>query len=96
MTKHTPGPWRYVDGYFDCEVWAGNKMVLSYQRHPSDEDRANARLMAAAPELLTALEGLTLILAKAESNASGNPEFENVSARVNAARAAIASATEAV
>ena len=56
MTKHSPAPWRYVDGYFDCDVWAGNKKVLSYERHPTDEDRANARLMAAAPELLEVLE----------------------------------------
>jgi len=55
-------------------------------------DCADARLIAAAPELLEALEGLTGILATAESNASGNPEWEYVSAKVNAARAAIAKA----
>lgn len=56
MSKHTQGAWRYVDGYLDCEVWVDNKMVLSYPRNPTDEDRANARLMAAAPELLEALK----------------------------------------
>lgn len=40
---------------------------------------------------LAALRGLKNILATAESNASGNPEWENVSARVNAARAALTS-----
>lgn len=56
MSKHTQGAWRYVDGYLDCDVWAGNRKILSYERHPTDEDRANARLMAAAPDLLEALQ----------------------------------------
>ena len=43
--------------------------------------------------LLNALTGLSDILATAESNASGNPEWEYVSARINAARKAIAAAT---
>lgn len=90
MTKHTPGPWRYVDGYFDCDVWAGNKKVLSYERHPTDEDRANARLMAAAPELLEACRVAVMALAAAaERDPAFNRDYEAVSA-------AIASATEAV
>lgn len=86
MTKHTPGPWRYVDGYFDCDVWAGNKKVLSYERHPTDEDRANARLVAAAPAMLEALQRL---LIEREGHFSTRPAWDK-------ARAAIASATEAV
>ena len=43
--------------------------------------------------LLNALTGLTDILATAESNASGNPEWEAVSTKINAARAAIAKVT---
>jgi len=54
--KHTPGPWSY-----DCEMG----FVLSEARDiihedhgimTDDEDRANARLIAAAPELLAELE----------------------------------------
>lgn len=52
-------------------------------------------VFAAANDMLTALFGLAGILATAESNASGNPEWEAVSAKVNAARAAIARATGA-
>lgn len=44
-------------------------------------------------DLLAVLIGLTDILNRAESNASGNPEWEVISAKVNAARAAIAKAT---
>lgn len=43
-------------------------------------------------EMLAALKGLKHILDRAESNASGNPEWEAVSRRINAARAAIAKA----
>lgn len=48
-----------------------------------------AKLIAAAPALAEALSGLEGILATAESNASGNPEWEHVSKRINAARAAL-------
>jgi hypothetical protein len=57
-------------------------------------EQADARLIAAAPDLLKALIDLNAgILPSAESNASGNPEWEYVSKRVTAARAAIAKAT---
>ena len=53
-----------------------------------------ARLIAASPELLEALQGVMDILGRAESNASGNPEWDYVGPRVAAARAAIAKATQ--
>lgn len=58
-----------------------------------DEASDVARLIEAAPDMRAALHGLNGILGTAESNASGNPEWEHVSARINAARAAIAKAT---
>lgn len=44
---------------------------------------------AAGVQMMEALEGLRNILAIAESNASGTPDWEAVSAKVNAARAAL-------
>lgn len=38
-----------------CFVNAGARQVLSYASSPDAENRANARLIAAAPELLAAL-----------------------------------------
>lgn len=57
--KHTPGPWeiRDDDEVGQVSIVGGSKIVLATVRtatvEPGDE---NARLIAAAPELLEALE----------------------------------------
>lgn len=60
MIKHTAGPWKenqYSAGY---EIYGGehSKLVASVavRRHDDPEGRANSLLIAAAPELLEALE----------------------------------------
>lgn len=58
---YTPGPWHTGgDGriVYNAAGWAVCNAVTFHQRHQGDEDRANARLIAAAPELLATLEGL--------------------------------------
>jgi hypothetical protein len=61
--KHTPGPWDAVDkrpdGFTGYSVFSGNQFVA----YVGDSDRvtpveANARLIAAAPELLEACQKL--------------------------------------
>jgi len=94
-SKHTPGPWRtnLVD---DTLIESGGWCVAkAYGDYDTDFERmeANARLIAAAPDMLAALIGLQYILASAESNASGNPNHDHVQRRVGAARAAIAKAS---
>lgn len=60
--KSTPGPWQISDAFDDgngCVVENGTRMICECYEdgEPStDEDRANARLIAAAPDLLAALE----------------------------------------
>lgn len=65
MGEHTPGPWELCDfgdyGDFDgrSRVICGDDIRLAVVQVPSDDDiegNANARLIAAAPELLAALE----------------------------------------
>ena len=57
--KHTPGPWTvsYAEG---CRlIWSeGRRIALVYSHtiQPGAVGDANARLIAAAPELLKALE----------------------------------------
>ena len=56
-TKHTPGPWHYAE----CQMGApfidtesiGDLFAAVL---PLDEERANVRIMAAAPDLLAACE----------------------------------------
>jgi hypothetical protein len=66
--KHTPGPWRWVENSVSekgcrCIQFRGSSYwdIGSIQSHPlhgysDDEAFANARLIAAAPELLHALQ----------------------------------------
>ena len=54
--KHTPGPWNVVDGRWITSDKGdlATTVVLGHGR--KDEMTANARLIAAAPELLVALD----------------------------------------
>lgn len=59
--QHTPGPWAIESGGLNryvVEESTGNVLAsLNYPSHRDiDNERANARLIAAAPELLQALE----------------------------------------
>jgi hypothetical protein len=69
MSKHTPGPWQTDQAEHDapyqdirihagkgsiCCVWIDDAPLHDYNA----EQRANARLIAAAPELLEALKRL--------------------------------------
>lgn len=66
VTKHTPGPW-FIDG----NVIRGDKqrngsisiactlnIAYPYGRWSGESEQANARLIAAAPELLEALQDM--------------------------------------
>lgn len=96
MNKHTPGPWIAVGGYVEnpddskadicsCEPADFGQRGL---HRTVEEICANARLIAAAPELLEALKLAYLYI-------NGGPGYttENFTAAHSAARAAIAKAT---
>lgn len=56
MSKHTGSSWRLIDVLSCVTVFAGNpEKVIARFDSPSQEDRANARLIAAAPDMLEAL-----------------------------------------
>lgn len=47
----TPGPWRYSEVIGGCFVYGSDgRQILSYKSSPSLENRANAKLIAAAPD----------------------------------------------
>lgn len=60
-TKHTPGPWAFREGaepHHQALVYSeesGHDVAVTYH----DEGATNARLIAAAPELLDALQSIT-------------------------------------
>lgn len=64
-TKHTPGPWLDESAGSDAMVRtcanADRAMMIDCTRsgNTPTEDKSNARLIAAAPDLLAALERMT-------------------------------------
>ena len=77
-TKHTPGPWEFTGKYLATRA---DNTLLSIKPESAEGGAhfaANARLMAAAPDLLEALEAVV----------------EDEDYAYSKARAAIAKATE--
>ena len=63
MSKHTPGPWSFYDDSNDgktnrIEIVAVGKTVARIYHSVPAEDLPNARLIAAAPDLLEALKDM--------------------------------------
>jgi hypothetical protein len=88
MTTHTPGPWRVVtdprkSSKLPLIATASETPYVVTAVHGSPRE-ANARLIAAAPELLAALQDL-LLVAEEELDRHRTPE-------IGMARAAIAKA----
>ena len=81
-TRHTPGPWRIGDAGFT--VFGPPKPGALAETIAPVKSRANARLIAAAPDLLAALEALAAL-----------PNKHRPEEMWEAARAAIARATGA-
>lgn len=89
MSNYTPGPWT-AEGWENLVVNAGNVTLAStpgYTNGNLAEAKANARLIAAAPELL---EALKMAIDWANEVPSPYRDFPFIAA----ARAAIAKATE--
>ena len=67
MSEHTPGPWKVIDACNLTQVAAGSRddgtvkgiADLFDSNDGIPEWRSNARLIAAAPDLLAALKQLT-------------------------------------
>ncbi len=100
MNKHTPGPW-FVDHKSPFLVRAGDDIDGRHIAHigPAnytprfDVDEPNAKLIAAAPDLLDALEGMLEIYGVREQHMSREPFASSTEVDCcNQARAAIARA----
>lgn len=88
QTKHTPGPWVLkINPKWHCEEIFGSdgEFVCSFGLG-GEHSGGNARLIAAAPGLLDALQDILRIATAASIGVSGNAP------RLERARAAIAKA----
>ena len=90
--QHTPGPWAYIvpDGYVvrHPQIYSDFGPVANATwlgENKLDQLKANARLIAAAPELLEALEEIV--------SAADGDGWSQLDADLRKARAAIAKAT---
>ena len=105
MSQHTPGPWQ-TDGervYSLTERGTIDRTVSDCTPAPEDEDggdslqlpeaRANARLIAAAPDLLAALRELVTLWDSPEPF-TGADALQAIGEATERARAAIAKARE--
>ena len=90
-SKHTPGPW-YAKGE---DIWNADEKMYGIARNfsaisPSQTTRANAALIAAAPDMYEALQELSQLTADYYSEKVHTPEY--AFARIMTARAALAKA----
>lgn len=101
-SKHTPGPWKatrrypnafqvFADNVHICEIdhWGVRQTDLTSDLKPEGEPEANARLIAAAPELL---EGCKAMLPLVDGLWRQLGESEECARAVESARAAITKA----
>lgn len=118
MSAHTPGPWTLNGEYMTRHVYARGEKIsgvvavinLAWPgKEQQDEQRANAHLIASAPELLAALEAALLVIEDyLEYDHNGDPWTEDArtmgemdindyerDGRLESARAVIALATGA-
>lgn len=91
MSKHTPGPWviRYKDAvYAQSERFIADCELTPYDARPqppNSTDAANARLIAAAPELLEALRDALTVIEQDMSIVERNKKRDKVIAAINKA-----------
>ena len=99
--KHTSGPWAICEIRNEhCEVdrcivdhmYTKIAVCEQWNEPVTEESDANARLIAAAPELLEALQSAEN--AMTEASGASLPAARVVSAAIHQARAAIANATK--
>lgn len=85
QTKHTPGPWHIGDTNtnFSPKVYGADGYMTAdcsrIQKRTDAEEQANARLIAAAPDLLAALKSVVAIADRK------TVEFDNARAAIAAA-----------
>jgi|HubBroStandDraft_5_1064220.scaffolds.fasta_scaffold329773_2 hypothetical protein len=98
-TAHTSGPWQHRQAYdngepasFEVDAGRSNICAVATGAGQPEREEANARLIAAAPDLLAALQQFGQATAPFIAGAIGSSN-PNIMAAVGQANAAIAKAT---
>lgn len=88
MSEHTPGPWVCNLETYEISTAISDTVMFAEDRadDPTDEDFANARLIAAAPEMLEALEMVYGRLMDYPEAQRMNPQFDWVGFSVATAK----------
>ena len=86
--QHSKGPWAISQKPYGANIEPSIAWIGFGSAHSTAEHKANAALIAAAPDLLAALDTLTLVIGL--TPIAGNKEA--LQEAVNIARAAIAAA----
>ena len=73
--KHTPGPWHVIHDYPEYTIDSKLHNIASCSPHPPGYEQ-NARLIAAAPELLEALTMAVSVIQDNNLDESMAGEFE--------------------
>ena len=92
MNKHTPGPWAYVDHEYEtCEIMGQNSQrVCDVWCTDFPDGAANARLIAAAPEMYDVLRQIQSLRDRANSDEGfSDDEGEDVEQAMDAILAKI-------
>jgi len=100
-TKYTPGPWVFHGQHQEIHAAVdedGSQVIADMNPdndYPRETNAANARLIAAAPELLAALQALTATARTFRNVPKGQQEWTALDDEaLNAAFSAIAKATQ--
>ncbi len=99
-TQHIPGPWELSEG--DTSLWAKSPLgarvrisnIIKHSPMNGINHAANARLIAAAPDLLAALEDLLENLDETRLGTMPGDVFSNMRDTVERAKEAITKATQ--
>ena len=94
--KHTPGPWQWTQ-HFDPTISIykdGFGQIARLYDSSAGTGKANARLIAAAPDLLEALQGILGYFDSGDGVSVSQATIKAGSGEIKAARAAIAKALE--
>lgn len=101
MSGHTPGPWtvaptKHRNGEATAEIHHGNdgEVVCIMEAHDDDRSRADARLIAAAPDLLEANEIALSAMEQMWKDymSDRHPNLEQINDAMKGLRAALAPA----